>query len=51
MFAGERINVSENRAVPRVALRAPGGERILVDGKDVLPGVHEVLNRMAAFAD
>ena len=51
MFAGEKINVSENRAVLHVALRAPRGARILVDGKDVVPGVHEVLDRMAAFAD
>ena len=51
MFAGEKINVSENRAVLHVALRAPRGERIMVDGKDVVPGVHEVLDRMAAFAD
>ncbi len=51
MFAGEKINVSERRAVLHVALRAPRGERIMVDGEDVVPGVHEVLDRMAAFAD
>ncbi len=51
MFAGERINTTENRAVLHVALRAPLGQRILVDGQDVVPGVHEVLDRMAAFAD
>jgi glucose-6-phosphate isomerase len=51
MFAGEKINVSEGRAVLHVALRAPRGERIMVDGEDVVPGVHEVLDRMAAFAD
>jgi glucose-6-phosphate isomerase len=51
MFAGERINATENRAVLHVALRAPRGERILVAGADVVPGVHDVLDRMAAFCD
>jgi len=51
MFSGEKINVTEQRAVLHVALRAPRGERILVDGTDVVPAVHEVLDRMAAFAD
>jgi glucose-6-phosphate isomerase len=51
MFAGEHINVTEDRAVLHVALRAPRGERIEVDGEDVVPKVHEVLDRMAAFAD
>src|SRR5436305_5699538 len=51
MFRGEKINVTENRAVLHVALRAPRSERIEVDGEDVVPGVHEVLDRMAAFAD
>src|SRR5439155_24345721 len=51
MFAGEKINVTEQRAVLHVALRAPRGERIEVDGRDVVPEVHEVLNRMSAFAD
>jgi glucose-6-phosphate isomerase len=50
MFRGDRINVTEDRAVLHVALRAPRGEKILVDGTDVVPGVHEVLERMAAFA-
>jgi glucose-6-phosphate isomerase len=50
MFAGERINVTEDRAVLHVALRAPAGERIEVDGHDVVRDVHEVLDRMAAFA-
>jgi glucose-6-phosphate isomerase len=50
MFAGERINVTEDRPVLHVALRAPRGERILVDGVDVVAGVHEVLDRMADFA-
>ena len=51
MFAGERINATEGRAVLHVALRAPRGARIVVDGDDVVPKVHEVLDRMAAFAD
>jgi glucose-6-phosphate isomerase len=51
MFTGARINVTENRAVLHTALRAPRGERVLVDGLDVVPGVHEVLDRMTAFAD
>ncbi len=51
MFRGEKINTTENRAVLHVALRAPKGEKILVDGEDVVPGVHEVLDRMSAFAD
>ncbi len=51
MFAGEHINVTEDRAVLHVALRAPAGEHILVDGHDVVPDVHAVLDRMAAFAD
>jgi len=50
MFAGERINTTEHRAVLHVALRAPRGERILLDGRDVVPDVHAVLDRMAAFA-
>jgi glucose-6-phosphate isomerase len=51
MFRGERINVTEDRAVLHVALRAPAGTRIEVDGVDVVPEVHEVLDRMAAFCD
>ena len=51
MFAGEKINVTEQRAVLHVALRAPAGEKILVDGVDVVPEVHEVLGRMGAFAE
>jgi glucose-6-phosphate isomerase len=50
MFRGEKINVTENRAVLHVALRAPRGQSILVDGKDVVPEVHAVLDRMAEFA-
>jgi glucose-6-phosphate isomerase len=51
MFAGEKINVTENRAVLHVALRAPADERIEVDGENVVPTVHEVLDRMSDFAD
>ena len=50
MFSGEKINATEHRAVLHVALRAPKGEKILVDGRDVVPDVHEVLDRMAAFS-
>jgi len=50
MFSGEKINVTEDRAALHVALRAPEGERIFVDGVDVVPGVHAVLERMARFA-
>ena len=49
MFSGEKINTTEHRAVLHVALRAPQGEKILCDGHDVVPDVHEVLGRMAAF--
>src|SRR5579862_8167383 len=51
MFSGEKINITENRAVLHVALRAPKGESILVDGEDVVPAVHAVLDKMAAFAE
>jgi glucose-6-phosphate isomerase len=51
MFRGEKINITENRAVLHVALRAPKSESIFVDGEDVVPGVHAVLDKMAAFAD
>ncbi|MBV9594503.1 MAG: glucose-6-phosphate isomerase [Actinobacteria bacterium] len=51
MFNGEKINITEDRAVLHVALRAPSSQRILVDDIDVVPGVHEVLTRMAEFAD
>ncbi len=50
MFSGEKINVTENRAVLHVALRAPRGTSISVDGENVVPKVHEVLDRMSAFA-
>ena len=51
MFRGERINTSENRPVLHVALRAPRSESIVVDGEDVVPKVHEVLDRMSAFSE
>ena len=51
MFSGEKINVTEGRAVLHVALRAPKGSKILVDGQNVVPEVHAVLDRMAAFCD
>jgi glucose-6-phosphate isomerase len=51
MFRGDKINVSENRAVLHVALRAPLGTSIIVDGKDVVPEVHETLDKMSAFAE
>jgi len=51
MFNGERINVTERRPVLHVALRAPEGASILVDGHNVVPEVHAVLRKMAAFAD
>jgi glucose-6-phosphate isomerase len=50
MFRGDRINVSENRAVLHVALRAPRGSSIMHDGQNVVPEVHAVLDRMADFA-
>jgi glucose-6-phosphate isomerase len=51
MFRGDKINVTEGRAVLHVALRAPRGESIVVDGQDVVPAVHAVLDRMADFSD
>lgn len=50
LFRGEKINITENRAVLHVALRAPKGSSIVVDGKNVVPEVHAVLDKMAAFA-
>src|SRR5262245_31103821 len=50
MFAGERINTTENRPVLHVALRAPRGASIVVDGENVVPKVHAVLDKMADFA-
>ena len=51
MFRGDKINVTENRAVLHVALRAPKGATILVDGENVVPQVHAVLDSMTAFSD
>ncbi len=51
MFKGEHINVSEDRAVLHVALRMPKDRSLIVDGEDVVKQVHEVLDRMSAFAD
>jgi glucose-6-phosphate isomerase len=51
MFSGEKINITENRAVLHIALRAPGFAKILVDGKNVVPEVYEVLDKMAAFSN
>src|SRR6266545_3229734 len=50
MFGGEKINVTENRAVLHVALRAPRGTSIIVDGENVVPQVHAVLDKMSDFA-
>jgi glucose-6-phosphate isomerase len=50
MFGGEKINVTENRAVLHVALRAPRGTSMLVDGDNVVPQVHAVLDKMSDFA-
>jgi len=50
MFSGEKINLTENRAVLHVALRAPKGATIVVDGKNVVPEVHAVLDKMADFS-
>ncbi len=50
MFRGDKINITENRAVLHIALRAPRGEKIMVDGKDVVPDVHGVLDKMADFS-
>ncbi|MCB9621284.1 MAG: glucose-6-phosphate isomerase [Sandaracinus sp.] len=50
MFGGEKINATENRAVLHVALRAPKGASFVVDGEDVMPSVHEVLDAMSRFA-
>jgi glucose-6-phosphate isomerase len=51
MFRGDKINVTENRAVLHVALRTPRGQSIKVDGVDVVPQVHAVLDKMASFAN
>ena len=51
MFRGEKINITENRAVLHVALRAPKNATIVVDGENVVPNVHEVLDKMSAFSE
>ena len=51
MFRGEKINVSEKRAVLHVALRAPRDAAMFVDGENVVPAVHAVLDKMAAFSE
>ena len=51
MFSGQKINTTEDRAVLHVALRAPKGANIVVDGKNVVPEVHAVLDKMADFSD
>ena len=51
MFRGDRINATEDRSVLHVALRSPRGQRLEVDGQDVMPGVHATLERMARFAN
>jgi glucose-6-phosphate isomerase len=51
MFRGDKINLTEKRAVLHVALRAPKGQSIVVDGEDVVPPVHAVLQKMAGFAN
>lgn len=51
MFTGQKINITEKRAVLHVALRAPKGTSIVVDGENVVPKVHEVLDSMSAFCD
>jgi glucose-6-phosphate isomerase len=51
MFHGEKINITENRAVLHVALRAPRGASIIVDGENVVPQVHAVLDKMADFSN
>ncbi len=51
MFRGEKINITEKRAVLHIALRAPKSVQIKVDGQDVVPDVHSVLDKMAAFSD
>ena len=51
MFTGEKINRTEDRAVLHTALRAPRGTKVLMDGEDVMPGIHEVLDRMEDFSN
>ena len=51
MFAGEKINVTENRAVLHTALRDPADAAVVVDGTNVVPEVHQVLEKVYGFAD
>ncbi len=51
MFRGDKINITEGRSVLHVALRAPKGQSIVVDGVDVVPEVHKVLDAMSTFAN
>ena len=51
MFRGDRINTTENRSVLHVALRMPRGTSLVVEGRDVVADVHDVLDRMAAFSE
>ena len=51
MFRGEKINITENRAVLHVALRAPKGTSVVLDGKNVVPEVHSVLDKMSDFSN
>lgn len=51
MFRGDKINITENRAVLHTALRAPEGQSIIVDGEDIVPNVHAVLKKMADFSN
>jgi len=51
MFAGDKINVTEQRAVLHVALRAPKGAQLFLDGVDVVPEVHAVLDKMGEFVE
>src|SRR5246127_173898 len=51
MFRGDKINITENRAVLHTALRAPRGTSVVVDGENVVPQVHAVLDKMADFAN
>ena len=51
MFSGEHINATENRAVLHTALRRPSSDKLILDGSDVMPDIHLVLNRMTKFSD
>ncbi|MEN9867978.1 MAG: hypothetical protein RL748_3568, partial [Pseudomonadota bacterium] len=51
MFAGDKINHTEQRAVLHTALRAPKGSKLVLDGHDIMPDIHQVLQRMAAFSE